>query len=249
MVRVESAVALAATFVGSVVAANLATSHYGLISYSSRRWSAVRYCATPSGPKVRDAMRAGLIDAIHTPAQGNRRHQDVTWVADNGCYGAGYPGHAKWYGWLSGLVEHAARCRFAVAPDVVADAAATLERSMPWLPRIRELGYPAAFVAQDGLEHLDVPWDAFDVLFVGGSTDWKLGPPARHLVAEAKARGQWVHMGRVNSHRRLRYAAHIGCDSVDGTYVAFGPDRNLRRLLLWLREVDEQAAMDFGASS
>jgi hypothetical protein len=41
-------------------------------------------------------------------------------------------------------------------------------------------------------------------------------------------------MGRVNSLRRLRYAADIGCDSVDGTYLAFGPDQNLPTLLTWI---------------
>ena len=36
-------------------------------------------------------------------------------------------------------------------------------------------------------------------------------------MAEAKRRRKWVHMGRVNSERRIRYAASIGCDSIDGT--------------------------------
>jgi hypothetical protein len=58
---------------------------------------------------------------------------------------------------------------------------------------------------------------ATDALFIGASTEWKLGPSAEALVAQAKDRGKWVHMGRVNSHRRIRYAASIGCDSVDGT--------------------------------
>ena len=30
-------------------------------------------------------------------------------------------------------------------------------------------------------------------------------------------RGLWIHMGRVNSLRRLAYAASIGCHSIDGT--------------------------------
>jgi hypothetical protein len=38
----------------------------------------------------------------------------------------------------------------------------------------------------------------------------------------------------VNSLRRLRHAAAIGCHSVDGTYLAYGPDRNLPTLLRWL---------------
>jgi hypothetical protein len=116
---------------------------------------------------------------------------------------------------------------------VVGDAAATLARSVPFLPKIRELGYPAALVAQDGLEDLEVPWDEFDVLFIGGSTDWKLGPAVRELVAEAKRRGKHVHMGRVNSAKRFRYAESIGCDTVDGTYLTFGPSVNLPRLMKW----------------
>ena len=65
-------------------------------------------------------------------------------------------------------------CLFAAAPDVVGDAAATLQRSERMLDWIRYAGFPVAFVARDGLEHLTVPWDDFDALFIGGSTSWKL---------------------------------------------------------------------------
>ena len=178
-------------------------------------------------------MSDGLLGYIDTPAQGNVRPEGVTWCADNGRYGKGWPGHAKWWAWLVCHATDAVTCAFATAPDVVGDAEATLAESLPWLPRIRALGYPAALVSQDGLEHLTVPWDEFDVLFIGGTTGWKLGPAARTLVLEAKRRGKRVHMGRVNSARRWRYAEHIGCDSVDGTYLTFGPDINLPRLLSW----------------
>ena len=77
------------------------------------------------------------------------------------------------------------------------------------------------------------------MLFIGGTTTWKLGPAARRLVAEAKARGKHVHMGRVNSQRRYNYARHIGCDSVDGTYLAFGPDVNLPDVLSWVRSAGQ----------
>lgn len=199
------------------------------------------YLANPCTPTVVDAMRDGFIGYIDTPAQGNRRPAGVAWAADNGCFGKGYPGDEAWLMWLAGMDP--AGCLFAAAPDVVGDAAATLARSLPFLPKIRALGYPAAFVAQDGLESLPVPWDAFDVLFIGGSTDWKLGRHARALVAEAKRRGKRVHMGRVNSERRYRYALAIGCDSVDGTYLTFGPDVNLPDVLAWSRLAD-QPAMD-----
>jgi hypothetical protein len=107
------------------------------------------------------------------------------------------------------------------------------------LRRIRGLGYPAALVAQDGLQSLTVPWHAFDVLFIGGSTAWKLGPAAADLTAQARRHGITVHMGRVNSLKRLRYAASIGCDSVDGTFLAYGPDCNLPKLLCWLAAVNQ----------
>lgn len=194
----------------------------------------MRYFANPCTSKVVTAMRDGHLGYLDTPAQGNRRPAGVVWAADNGCFGKGYPGDDAWLAWLAGMDP--ASCLFATAPDVVGDAKATLARSTPFLPRIRALGYPAALVAQDGLEDLTIPWDEFDVLFVGGSTEWKLGRHARAIVREAKRRGKHVHMGRVNSARRYRYAEAIGCDSADGTFLTFGPDVNLPRLLAWQRE-------------
>lgn len=198
------------------------------------------YFANPCGSAVVTAMQAGTLGFIDTPAQGNRRPEGVTWCADNGAFSDKFD-ERKWWQFLENNAYAAADCLFAVAPDVVGDAGATLERSVPWLPQIRALGYPAAFVAQDGQESLEVPWDDFDVLFVGGTTDWKLGPHARRLVADAKARGKWVHMGRVNSERRFEYARTIGCDSADGTFLTFGPDVNLPRLLAWTRNNAQDA--------
>lgn len=193
------------------------------------------YLANPTGdPTVHAAMSAGLLGYMDTPGQGNRRPAGVTWAADNGCYGSGYPGDEPWLAWLAKNRGAAASCLFASAPDVVGDAVATFTRSAPFLPRIRALGFRAALVAQDGLEDIPVPWNEFDVLFVGGSTVWKLGRAARQVVGEARRRGVPVHMGRVNTRGRIAYAASIGCDSVDGTYLKFGPSVNLPKLLRWL---------------
>lgn len=166
------------------------------------------------------------------------------WAADNGCYARGAAFDlGRYLDWLAGL-GHRDRCLFAVAPDVVADAAATWERSAPVLPAIRALGYPAALVAQDGIESLAIDWPAFDCLFIGGSTRWKLSHHAYAAITEAKRRGKWVHQGRVNSLRRLRAAAFAGCDSADGTYLRFGPDANLPRLLGWLAALERQPALE-----
>jgi hypothetical protein len=200
------------------------------------------YLANPCGPAAIEAMQAGHLGYIDTPAQGNGRPAGVAWAADNGCFGKGYPGDTEWLAWLERNRDDASHCLFATAPDVVADAEATLERSRPFLDQVRQLGYPVALVAQDGLEKLSVPWDEFDVLFIGGSTDWKLGRWAALLTAAARLNGKHVHMGRVNSLRRMRYATSIGCDSVDGTYLVFAPDKNLPRLLGWVDTIRGELA-------
>jgi hypothetical protein len=171
-----------------------------------------------------------------TPMMGNKLPERRTWAADTGCFAA--PERydtAAYLAWLRDRRSAAPRCLFATAPDVVGDAAATLERATPVLPMIRAEGYPAALVAQDGLESLDVPWNTFDCLFIGGTTAWKLSEAAYGLIAAAKAREKHVHVGRVNSLRRLRTMAIAGVDSADGTFLAFGPDANLPRLAHWLR--------------
>ncbi|MFG3173695.1 hypothetical protein ACGFZC_01325 [[Kitasatospora] papulosa] len=174
-----------------------------------------------------------------TPAQGNRIPDGALIGVDNGCFGRNYVGDDKWFAFVARTVDRygADRILWAVAPDVPFDAAGTLTKSLPWLASIRELGIPAAFAAQDGCDLIGLPWDQFDVLFLAGSTEWKIGPVAERLAREAKTRGKTVHMGRVNSARRLGIAEWFGCDTADGTYLAFGPDTNLPKLTAWLDEL------------
>jgi hypothetical protein len=162
--------------------------------------------------------------AMVTPRMRQLPPEGQPWAADNGRFASpeDYT-DASFLAWLERMPVD--RCLFATAPDVVADAAATLELSAPMLPRIAKLGYRPALVAQDGLEDLAVPWAEFDALFIGGTTAWKVGDAAAALAIEAKRRGKWVHMGRVNSLRRMRYAESIGCDSADGTLLRFDPSR------------------------
>jgi hypothetical protein len=192
-------------------------------------------------------MRGGLLGQIVTPAAGNRLLDGVDWIADNSIFGDKYPGDAEYLGWLDRYADRADRCAFAVAPDVVCDADATLARSLPLLAPIRARAGRVAYVAQNGATADSLPWHLFDVLFLGGDTEWKLGPAARALVDAARRLGRAVHMGRVNSLRRLRYADAIGCHTADGTYLAFGPTRNLPSLLAWLRDVEQPTLWEMTA--
>ena len=60
-------------------------------------------------------------------------------------------------------------------------------------------------------------------------------------MREAQLLGKWTHMGRVNSWKRLQLAANWNLDSVDGTFLAFGPDANAGRFLSWLRALEQGA--------
>lgn len=157
------------------------------------------------------------------------------WAADNGCFTKGDAFSLPAYlAWLEKMKPLAGNCLFATAPDVVADAQRTWDRSSPTFELIRERGFGVALVAQDGIEKMDIQWSLFDSFFIGGSTDWKLSSASADVCREAKRRGMWVHMGRVNSLRRLEIAEQFGCDSVDGNFLGFGPDTNLPKLLNWL---------------
>lgn len=163
----------------------------------------------------------------------------AAWAADNGCFSQGAAfDPAAWLAWL--YQRDPTHALFAVAPDVVGDAAATIARSEPYYEAIWGAGFTPAFVLQDGQEDLPVPWSQVGAVFIGGSTAWKLGAAACRLAYQAKDRGVWVHMGRVNSARRLRRAAVMGCDSADGTFLRWAPRENVPRMRAWLAALDGQ---------
>ena len=127
------------------------------------------------------------------------------------------------------------------APDVVANAELTQILFNYWRPELK--GLPIAFVGQDGAEHLPLPWNRFDCFFIGGSTEWKLSPAAAYLALEAKQRGKLVHMGRVNSDSRLKYAYDLGCDSVDGTGYQRFSKFHLKKALQFMHGLHNQLTM------
>lgn len=203
------------------------------------------YLANPCGNEsIGAAMDEGVIGFIDTPKQGNRRPAGVRWCADNGCFSEQWE-PSRWWEFLEANAADAATCLFATAPDVVGDARATEERSRPWLSKIRALGYPVAYVAQNGMEFSTWDlWDEIDCLFIGGTTDWKLGPEACNLAAVASSMGKWIHVGRVNSEKRFRYAEAIRADSCDGTYLTYGPEKNLTNVLAWSRTSSQPSLLD-----
>lgn len=120
--------------------------------------------------------------------------------------------------------------RWVVAPDVVADADATLRRFSLWRPVLDCYRIPIAFVAQNGQESRPVPWDAIVCLFIGGDTAWKLSDHAARLICEAHTRGKWVHVGRVSTLGRVNHFDSLPVDSIDSTAFSRAP-KHLRWML------------------
>lgn len=182
----------------------------------------------------------GNLGRLVSPRSGNLIRPGERWAADNDAFLAW--DETRFVRMLNRL-DGQPGCLFVTAPDVVAEAKATLSRFWDWRYEIAGRGFPVAFVGQDGAESTHLPWDAFDAWFIGGSTEWKLSLASEQLAREAKARGKWVHMGRVNSRKRLRHAIEIGCDSVDGTGFSKFPDVYLARSKRWLGSIQAVPSM------
>jgi hypothetical protein len=158
------------------------------------------------------------------------------WAGDNGCFKAFDP--YAFERMLQYFRPYQDQCLFITAPDRVGDAATTLQWFPLWSLILRQhYGYKVALVAQDGLTVPTVPWATLDALFIGGTTAFKESREAATLGAYAKARGKWLHMGRVNTKRRLKLALAMGCDSLDGSGFSKWPGVNLPLVLRWIREL------------
>jgi hypothetical protein len=162
------------------------------------------------------------------------------WAMDNGAYSGGFDAAA----FVAMLERFYGRkgCRFVAAPDVVADAHETLRRWPFWSRLIRGVGFVPALVAQDGLTVPDVPWTELGAVFIGGSTEWKLGPQARDLMAYAQTRGLWVHVGRVNSRQRIWHFGRLA-NSWDGGQYSMFADRRIPEGVADAEAVQQQQVM------
>jgi hypothetical protein len=99
-------------------------------------------------------------------------------------------------------------------PDVVTNAAKTFEWWKKWTGYLQQFPTPLALVVQDGMtaEQVRRVTPRPEVIFVGGSTDWKWRTLKQWTLGFPR-----VHVGRVNS-RKLLWGVHrAGAESSDGT--------------------------------
>lgn len=162
----------------------------------------------------------------------------LPWAVDNGAF-SGFD--AARFRSLLRRVTGKPRCLFVVCPDRVGDARGTARLHDLWRFEVTATGQAVAYVLQDGQEDFALP--PAEAYFIGGSTRWKLSEAAADLAGEAKRRGAWLHMGRVNSLRRMEVAADMGCDSIDGSSASMYGDKYIHRYLQWLGRIELQRRM------
>ena len=157
------------------------------------------------------------VEQLFTPlTRFSPQRPDEPFAIDNGAF-AGFRAKA----FLSLLEREEPRmelCRFVTVPDVVGSARRTLEVFEHWWPKLHR--WPLAMVAQDGIADLPIPWGKLDAVFIGGTTEFKMGKATEHVIAAANAMGKWVHVGRVNTPARWEHFEELGADSIDGSGLA-----------------------------
>lgn len=183
------------------------------------------------------------LGAIIGPIHGYKLRPEWDVIADNGCFSNKWK-EDTWYQWISNFNEKGVHPRFVVCPDVVDLSGEnethpeTLDLWNYWAPKIRKLGHSPAFVLQRGAKYNNLPSDA-EYLFIGGDTEFKLGKDVEK-ICEVFSDKLWIHMGRVNSKKRLNLAKSWGCKSADGTFLSFAPKNNVPRLIKWFEGNNEK---------
>lgn len=157
------------------------------------------------------------VGQLLTPLTSYRlRDPSLPWAIDNGGFkDLDVPGLKRL---MAREDHHKANCLFVAVPDIVASAQRTLELFRYFAPQMG--GYKLALVCQDGQEHLPIPWDEIDAVFIGGSDAWKCSAHVERIIRVAKLLGKHVHAGRVNSPERWIWFEERGADTADGSGLA-----------------------------
>lgn len=191
--------------------------------------ASIRKYARASNAKLGHLLTPDNWNSIHTI-----KKTGLPWACDNAAFG-NFDAD-KFRKMLAKVKGH--NPMWIACPDRVGCAKTTLAMFEDWQEEVREAG-PIAFVMQDGQENEELP--VADCYFIGGTTKWKLstalGELAEyvHLVCRAD-----LHMGRVNSFRRIQAAYDIFCHSFDGTSASKWGDVWIPRYLNCMERIEMQ---------
>lgn len=165
------------------------------------------------------AMREHGFGLLLTPDRPELREGFDLYAIDNGAWGA-FAQSVAWAPerWQALVAAHGAKALFAVLPDIVCGGMDSLALSQRWLPWAAERCPLVLIPVQPGMDAAEVRRHLSPSvgIFVGGDTAWKEAtmPQWGAMARDAQC---WLHVGRVNSVRRIRLCAMSGVNSFDGT--------------------------------
>ena len=187
------------------------------------------------------------LGVLHTPQAGNRLCSlPLPWAVDNAAFSR--PDDDKFWRLCisSWAMDRHHPPLWVAVPDVVGDHDATRRQFIIWrafwLSELGHIPFPLAFVLQNGCTTDEVPWDDIAAVFVGGDNEFKLRQSVP-LIDAAKERCKLVHIGRVNTHRRLRYAYDLGADTVDGTKYSMFSETHLPSALRFVAGLERRPVL------
>ena len=140
-------------------------------------------------------------------------YADVTYAVDNGAFTEFHKD--RWLRLIEQAKQNKDKLLFVTMPDIVGSARRTSE--LFDLFKIADI--PKALVLQDGIENVDIPWNELEAVFIGGTDRFKESRSALDCCRTAKMLDKWVHVGRVNTIRRLDKFIGIA-DSIDGSGIS-----------------------------
>lgn len=165
-----------------------------------------------------DAMRAAGWRLIVSPT-GVLRTEGFKIALDNGAWTAFQQGTSfDDVAFMRAVDKLGEQADWIVLPDIVAGGLRSLELSLTWLERLRGLPTPLLIAVQNGMQVDDVRelLSPSVGIFIGGDTDWK-EKTAIAWGQLARRRNCYLHVGRVNSARRIGICAAAGASSYDGS--------------------------------
>jgi hypothetical protein len=198
----------------------------------------IGYASRTGTLRNRDALRRAGWRLLLSPVKGATLNPaGFRYCLDNGAWSS----FSKGWPWSEERFYRAAlrfgpTADFVAVPDIVEGGLESLRLSMSWLPRL-DFCPLRLLPVQDGMTPADVePHVGREIgIFIGGSDAWK--ERTANMWGDVKVRtGCYLHVGRVNTHRRIRICAQAGADSFDGTSATMfakslpGLDRVRRQL-------------------
>ena len=154
-------------------------------------------------------------------AKGVLRTEGMQYAIDNGAWTAFQRGERFDEAAFGRVVEKLGEgADWIVVPDIVCGGMESLEYSLRWLERLKGIPTRLLIAVQNGM----VPDDVRELLspstglFIGGDTVFKLSSLDAWSKL-ARRRNCYLHVGRVNSAKRIAICAAAGVNSFDGTSV------------------------------